>query len=1277
MKRLKVCSLITAALLTASMTMQYNPSTVFAQENNSVDVQMYNQNTSETTNGITTKYKITNTGSGDVDLSQVKVRYYYTIDGEKAENFYCDSASKVEGDKYTGITGNVTGNFVKMDQPKEGADHYVEISFGSEAGKLAAGGVVEIQGRFSKEDWTSFNQKNDYSFNASASDYMKSDKVVVFVDNQQVSGVLPSTDVPTDPTDPTDPTQTGKVTVDMFNGTTEDSTNSLSPKFKVKNSSDKAVKLSELKLKYYYSSDGDEKENFFCDYAAVTTGGYRGLTGNVKGTINPYTAADGINTNTYLEVGFDDAAGMLEPGQEMEVQTRIAKENWTNFDQTNDYSFNKNSSSYTPWDKVTAEVNGDVIWGQGPKKIIDSVVTTDVHSIDKSDVKDIDVNVQYNGNALAKVKYGNKVLEKDKDYIETKDSATDTGKVTLTSTFLGTLPKGKASIAFDFNQGKDPVLDFDVINSHEVDSEIVTKDVTVDKENVKPVNVDIKYNGNTLTGIKYGDKLLELGKDYTIVNGQVVLREGFLSTLPKGNVALTFIFDGGKEQTLIINVIDLSLDVKVGNVTGKPGDKVVVPVTVEGIQKDKPVQAYTFRLQYDTTKFENLEVTPSATCPDATNEFFVTDLGDGVVKVMFFNPSTTDQTLSLGSDGVLFNIGLTIKADAPNGVSKVPVVKKGSFDYITPDASNQYKVNYVDGSITVKGDFKKTEITPTSIDVDKSSVTDKTVDVKWNGNKFNKIMNGDKELVKGTDYTVDEATGKITLTKSYLDTLPKGQTVLTIDVEGDEDPTLTVNVIDLSLDVKVGDVTGKAGDKVVVPVTVEGIQKDKPVQAYTFRLQYDTTKFENLEVTPSATCPDATNQFFVTDLGDGVVKVMFFNPSTTDQTLSLGSDGVLFNIGLTIKADATDGVSKIPVVKKGSFDYITPDASNQYKVNYVDGSVTIKSDPFVKTEITPASIDVDKSDVKDTDISVKWNGNKFNKVMNGDKELVKGTDYTVDEATGKITLTKSYLSTLPEGPTVLIIDVDGNLDPTLTINVKSPVVVVVDAELNQKEVQFDLSKPADVLVGVTYNNNTLGQITNGTTALKSGTDYTIVNGNVSISQTYLKQFKKGDVVNLNFDFAPGNDKTLKINIIDTAISNAPSLMTDAVEVKAGDTFEVPLMLNNVPSTGIALIDLNIKYDTSALECVGCKFGSMVPNAINDALFSIKQDLSYVAVSYCSSNRAAVSLKKSGVLATLTFKVKDTAAKGELSLTEQRKTTAKDTKKVLVPLEVSFGKITVK
>jgi len=148
-----------------------------------IKLQMFNGNSSATTNGIAPRIKLINTGTTAINLSDVKLRYYYTINGEKDQAFWCD---------YSTIgSSNVNGAFVKMSSPKTNADYYLEFSFKSGAGTLNAGQSIEVQGRFSKVDWSNYSQTDDYSFGDSSSSYADWNKTTVYISNVLVWGVEP------------------------------------------------------------------------------------------------------------------------------------------------------------------------------------------------------------------------------------------------------------------------------------------------------------------------------------------------------------------------------------------------------------------------------------------------------------------------------------------------------------------------------------------------------------------------------------------------------------------------------------------------------------------------------------------------------------------------------------------------------------------------------------------------------------------------------------------------------------------------------------------------------------------------------------------------------------------------------------------------------------------------------------------------------------------------------------------------------------------------------
>ncbi|MFP4343703.1 MAG: glycoside hydrolase family 9 protein, partial [Anaerolineales bacterium] len=141
-------------------------------------------------NQIKPHINIVNQGSSSVPLSELTVRYWYTIDGEKNQQYHCDYAQ-------IGCA-NVSGQFVQLAGPVTGADTYLEVSFSG--GTLAANGQTgEIQNRFNKSDWTNYDESDDYSFDATKTAFADWDRVTLYRNGQLVWGTEPDGSAP-DPT---------------------------------------------------------------------------------------------------------------------------------------------------------------------------------------------------------------------------------------------------------------------------------------------------------------------------------------------------------------------------------------------------------------------------------------------------------------------------------------------------------------------------------------------------------------------------------------------------------------------------------------------------------------------------------------------------------------------------------------------------------------------------------------------------------------------------------------------------------------------------------------------------------------------------------------------------------------------------------------------------------------------------------------------------------------------------------------------------------------------
>jgi endoglucanase len=127
---------------------------------------------------------VVNGGLSAVPLGELTVRYWYTVDGARPQVYTCDWA-QIGG-------GNVRSRFVSQGAAVAGADTYLELSFATAAGSVAAGGQTgEIQGRFNKDNWSNYNEADDYSYDATKASFADWNRITLYRNGTLVWGVEP------------------------------------------------------------------------------------------------------------------------------------------------------------------------------------------------------------------------------------------------------------------------------------------------------------------------------------------------------------------------------------------------------------------------------------------------------------------------------------------------------------------------------------------------------------------------------------------------------------------------------------------------------------------------------------------------------------------------------------------------------------------------------------------------------------------------------------------------------------------------------------------------------------------------------------------------------------------------------------------------------------------------------------------------------------------------------------------------------------------------------
>ncbi|GGF13726.1 hypothetical protein GCM10011383_26210 [Hymenobacter cavernae] len=311
--------------------------TVTVQSPDFVSVLHQNADLGQTANNaIKPNLQLVNNSTAAISYQELTVRYWLTVED------YAAIATAID---YAQLgTGAVKAKYVALTEPVQGALGYVEYSFTAAAGKLSAGANSgAIQSRINKTSWTNFNELDDYSYAANGS-YLKNERITVYRNGELVGGIEPALV----------PASAPKLVVLSQNKEKKTTTNSLSTFLQVRNDGYTPVAYKDLTVRYWFSPDGTSPLNSYVDYAQL-------------GNNNVSISFGKSGTETYAELHFAAGLGTFSPlSNTGNVQYRIAKSDWSNFNQANDFSYLPAADVFAENAHITAYVNGTLVYGQEP-----------------------------------------------------------------------------------------------------------------------------------------------------------------------------------------------------------------------------------------------------------------------------------------------------------------------------------------------------------------------------------------------------------------------------------------------------------------------------------------------------------------------------------------------------------------------------------------------------------------------------------------------------------------------------------------------------------------------------------------------------------------------------------------------------------------------------------------------------------------------------------------------------------------------------------------------
>ncbi|MFY7826577.1 MAG: cellulose binding domain-containing protein [Flectobacillus sp.] len=329
----------------------YNPATEVSRSFSvlsSVKVRYQNGDNSATNNHIKPFLTLVNESNQAIPYNELTVKYWFTPENYTGINTWIDYAALGNS--------NVKMSYNNLLNPRNNALGYVEYSFLTAAGNLGANANSGIiQSRFANTNWSDLNEQNDYSWtNTNTAIFVNN--ITVYRNGKLIWGQEPAS-VPIN--------QVLKV---YANSKSQPNSNTISTFLTLNNEGNLPVNYKDVKIRYWFTKDGSANLNAFFDYVQL---GNAQVTGTF-GSVSNKQGAD-----SYFDLGFNTTAGILYPlSNSGNINFRIAKTDWSNFNQNDDYSYmNVNGNALSLNANISVYYQGNLLFGSEPNTLSNNAIS--------------------------------------------------------------------------------------------------------------------------------------------------------------------------------------------------------------------------------------------------------------------------------------------------------------------------------------------------------------------------------------------------------------------------------------------------------------------------------------------------------------------------------------------------------------------------------------------------------------------------------------------------------------------------------------------------------------------------------------------------------------------------------------------------------------------------------------------------------------------------------------------------------------------------------------